>query len=243
MDIRPAAYIDGAWQAGDEEVTVTDSAHGGVVGSLSLGTTHQAAEAVEAAHAAFPAWSSTSVAERRSLLEQLTAGLEARAGQIAETAAAEVGSTMPFALRVQAGLPVRVLRGTLDALDAVEHEEQIGTSRVRALPIGVVAAITPWNYPLYQIMGKLAPALAAGCTVVVKPPQLAPLTAYDLVEEVEKAGFPPGVVNVVQGRGPVVGEAFSGHPLVDMVSFTGSTGAGARIASVAGAGGQKTRHG
>jgi betaine-aldehyde dehydrogenase len=173
------------------------------------------------------------VAERRELLERLTAGLEARSQQIADTAAAEVGSIMPFALRVQAGLPVQVLRATIAAMDEIEHEESIGTSRVRGLPIGVVAAVTPWNYPLYQVMGKVAPALAAGCPIVVKPPQQAPLTAYDLVEEVEKAGFPAGVFNVVQGRGPVVGEALAGHPLVDMVSFTGSTGAGARIAEVA----------
>ena len=233
MDVRPAAYIDGTWQAGEETVTVTDSAHGGVVGEITLGTTEQASAAVDAAHAAFPAWAATPLSERREILERLTAGLESRSQQIAETAAAEVGSIMTFAERVQAGLPVRVLRGTLDAIDEVEHEEHIGTSRVRGLPVGVVAAITPWNYPLYQVMGKLAPALAAGCTVVVKPPQQAPLTAYDLVEELEKAGVPGGVVNVVQGRGPVVGEAFSGHPLVDMVSFTGSTGAGARIAEVA----------
>lgn len=234
QEIRPAAYIDGAWQAGDEAVAVTDSANGDVVGELTLGSTEQASAAVEAAHKAFPAWSATSLAERRELLERLTSGLESRSEQIAEVAAAEVGSIMSFSRRVQAGLPVRVLRATLDAIDEVDREELIGSSRVRGLPIGVVAAITPWNYPLYQVMGKVAPALAAGCTVVIKPPQQAPLTAYDLVEELEKAGFPAGVVNVVQGRGPVVGEAFSGHPLVDMVSFTGSTGAGSRIAEVAG---------
>jgi len=233
MDIRPAAYINGAWHAGEEKTTVTDSANGAVVGELTLATVEQASAAVESAHEAFPAWASTSLDERREILERLTAGLESRSKQIAETAAAEVGSIMPFSLRVQAGLPVRVLRATLDAMDEIDHEELIGTSRVRGLPVGVVAAITPWNYPLYQVMGKLAPALAAGCTVVIKPPQQAPLTAYDLVEELEKAGVPHGVVNVVQGRGQVVGETFSGHPLVDMVSFTGSTGAGSRIAEVA----------
>ena len=233
MEIRPAAYINGAWHAGEEKVTVTDSATGAVVSELTLGTTEQASAAVEASHHAFPSWAATSLDERRQILERLTIGLESRSQQIAETAAAEVGSIMPFSLRVQAGLPVRVLRGTLAAMDEIDHEERIGTSRVRGLPVGVVAAITPWNYPLYQVMGKLAPALAAGCTVVIKPPQQAPLTAYDLVEELEKAGVPAGVVNVVQGRGPVVGETFSGHPLVDMVSFTGSTGAGSRIAEVA----------
>lgn len=233
MDLRPAAYIDGAWHPGDETVTVTDSADGSVVGEITLGSAEQASAAVEAAHRAFPSWSSTTLDERRNMLEALTDGLHARSQQIADVTAAEVGSIMPFALRVQAGLPVNVLRATIDAMDEVEHEERIGTSRVRGLPIGVAAAVTPWNYPLYQVMGKVAPALAAGCTVVIKPPQQAPLTAYDLVEEVEKAGFPRGVVNVVQGRGPVVGESLADHPLVDMVSFTGSTGAGSRIAQVA----------
>ena len=233
MDVLPAAYIGGIWQAGQDAITVTDSAHGGMVGELTMSTPEQASAAAEAAHAAFPAWAATPIDERRDLLECLTDGLESRSQQIAETAAAEVGSIMPFSLRVQAGLPVRVLRATLAAIDEVSHEEVIGTSRVHGLPVGVVGAITPWNYPLYQMMGKLAPALAAGCTVVVKPPQQAPLTAYVLIEELEKAGFPAGVVNVVQGRGAVVGEVISRHPLVDMVSFTGSTGAGARIAEVA----------
>ena len=233
MDVRPSTYVRGGWQMGEERVTVTDSANGSVVGELTLGTAEHASAAVQAAHEAFPSWSATPVADRKELLQQLTDGLEARAPQIADTASAEVGSITSFSLRVQAGLPVRVLRGTIDAMDEIEHEEVIGSSRVKGLPVGVAAAITPWNYPLYQIMGKLAPALAAGCTVVVKPPQQAPLTAYDLVEELEKAGFPAGVVNVVQGRGPVVGETFAGHPLVDIVSFTGSTGAGSRIAEVA----------
>ena len=232
-DIRPAAYIDGTWHYGDEAVTVTDSARGDIIGEISLGSAAQAAAAVESAHRAFPTWSNTSLEERREILRRLADGLEGRSQSIAETAAAEVGSIMPFALRAQAGLPVQVLRSTLAVMDEVDQEEAIGTSRVLGLPVGVVSAITPWNYPLYQAMGKIAPALAAGCTVVLKPPQLAPLTAYDLVEELEKAGLPRGVLNVVHGRGTIVGEVLSGHPLVDMVSFTGSTGAGSSIAGVA----------
>ncbi|TKG71009.1 aldehyde dehydrogenase family protein [Prauserella endophytica] len=233
MDVLPAAYIRGTWQMGDEAVTVTDSADGTTVGEVSLGSTEQAAAAVRAAHEAFPAWSATTLAERKNILRALMTGLQGRSQRIADSATAEVGSVSAFSLRVQAGLPVRALEGTIDAMDAIAEVEDIGTSRVQGLPIGVVAAIAPWNYPLYQIMGKLAPALAAGCTVVVKPPQQAPLTVYDLVAELENAGVPAGVVNVVQGRGPVVGEAFADHPLVDMVSFTGSTAAGSRIAEVA----------
>lgn len=232
-DIKPAAYIDGTWNHGGETVTVTDSAHGDVIGQVSLGTAEQAAAAVESARRAFPEWSSTSLEERREILHHVADGLESRSQSIAETAAAEVGSIMAFALRAQAGLPVQVLRSTLAVMDEVDQEEAIGTSRVRGLPVGVVSAITPWNYPLYQAMGKIAPALAAGCSVVLKPPQLAPLTAYDLVEEFEKAGLPRGVLNVVHGRGTVVGEVLSGHPAVDMVSFTGSTGAGSSIAGTA----------
>jgi aldehyde dehydrogenase (NAD+) len=233
MSTHPAAYVDGTWHSGEETVSVTDSATGEVVAEVTLGTVEQADAAVRAANDAFPGWAATPLAERKAALERLADGLEGRSQQIAETAAAEVGSVMPFSLRVQAGLPVRVLRSTVEAMEDIESEELIGTSRVRGLPVGVAAAVTPWNYPLYQLMGKLAPALAAGCTVVVKPPQQAPLTVYDLVEELEKAGVPRGVVNVVQGSGPVVGEALVGHPLVDLVSFTGSTGAGSRIAEVA----------
>ncbi len=233
MDIRPAAYIDGAWHNGDETVTVTDSADGSDVSQVELASTRQAAAAAEAAHRAFGDWSRTPLDERRAILERLADGLEGRSESIAATAAAEVGSVMAFSERVQAGLPVRVLRSTVDVIDEVETEEIIGTSRVLGRPIGVVAAVTPWNYPLYQAMGKVAPALAAGCTVVLKPPQLAPLTTYDLVEELEKAGLPPGVLNVVQGRGRTVGEEICGHPLVDMVSFTGSTAAGSAIAATA----------
>ncbi|WP_249353587.1 aldehyde dehydrogenase family protein [Rhodococcus sp. USK13] len=233
MDPRPAAYIDGSWHAGEDTVTVTDSADGGDVARVGLASIEQADAAVHAAHRAFHDWSSSSLDERRAIIERLANGLESRSASIASTTAAEVGSVISFAERVQAGLPVRVLRSTLDVIDEVDHEETLGTSRVRGLPVGVVAAITPWNYPLYQAMGKIAPALAAGCTVVLKPPQLAPLTTYDLVEELEKAGLPPGVVNVVQGRGTTVGEHLCDHPLIDMVSFTGSTGAGATIAATA----------
>lgn len=232
-DIRPSSYIDGTWHAGEETIEVTDSATGAVVGRLGLGTVEHADRAVTAAHAAFPGWSATPLAERREALERLTAALERRADEIAATAAAEVGSIMSFAHRVQAGLPVRVLRSTIEATDEIEHEERIGSSVVRGLPVGVAAAVTPWNYPLYQTIAKVAPALATGCTVVVKPPQQAPLTAYDMVAAAEEAGLPSGVLNVVQGRGPVVGEALAGHPLVDIVSFTGSTGAGSRIAETA----------
>ncbi|MXP20014.1 aldehyde dehydrogenase family protein [Gordonia sp. HNM0687] len=233
VDLRPAAYIDGTWHHGDDTTTVTDSATGAPVGSIEMASQQQAVAAVQAAELAFEQWSQTPLSERRSILEKLTAGLRARSGDIATTTAAEVGSVMSFAERVQAGLPVRVLDSTLDVIDEVDREEVIGTSRVLGRPVGVVAAITPWNYPLYQAMGKIAPALAAGCTVVLKPPQLAPLTAYDLVDELEKAGLPPGVLNVVQGSGRALGEVLCDHPSVDMVSFTGSTGAGSTIAATA----------
>ncbi|AWH93073.1 aldehyde dehydrogenase family protein [Dietzia lutea] len=229
METRPSAYIAGRWRSGVDSVDVHDSVDGSVIASVGMSGADDVDDAVRAARAAFAGWSATSVEERLAMLSALADGLSERAGDIAVSSAREVGSILAFGERVQAGLPVAVLRTTIEAMRSV-GEERIGNSRVRGLPIGVVAAITPWNYPLYQVVAKLAPALAAGCTAVIKPPQQAPLTAYILVEELERAGVPAGVVNVVQGRGSVVGEALSSHPDVDFVSFTGSTGAGATIA-------------
>jgi betaine-aldehyde dehydrogenase len=142
---------------------------------------------------------------------------------------------MPLKLsqRIQAGLPAAVLESFARLLGEYRFEEQVGNSLVIREPVGVVACITPWNYPLHQIVAKVAPALAAGCTVVVKPSEIAPLNAFMLAEIVEQAGLPPGVFNLVSGTGPVVGEALARHPEVDMISFTGSTRAGRRVAELA----------
>ncbi|WP_174531528.1 aldehyde dehydrogenase family protein, partial [Micromonospora maritima] len=166
-------------------------------------------------------------------LDRLHAALAARADEIARTVALELGTPLRLATRVQAGLPLTVLRGMVDLAARPPAEQTIGNSLVVREPVGVVGAITPWNYPLHQVVAKVAPALAAGCTVVLKPSELTPLTAYLLFDAVTESGLPPGVVNLVPGTGPVVGEALAAHPDVDLVSFTGSTATGRRIAHLA----------
>jgi aldehyde dehydrogenase (NAD+) len=149
MDIRPSAYVAGEWRTSDDTVEITDSTQEQPFARVALASVEDAGDAVLAARAAFGAWSSTSTAERRELLGALADGLAARAEDIARVASAEVGSTITFSRRVQAGLPVSVLRTTIEAIDEVDAEERIGHSVVKGLPVGVVSAITPWNYPLY----------------------------------------------------------------------------------------------
>jgi aldehyde dehydrogenase (NAD+) len=175
----------------------------------------------------------TSRGERAGYLRKLHDGLAKRAEEIGETIAKDVGTPLRIATRIQAALPQTDVSTYLDLLEQDEVEEKIGNSLVVREPAGVVAAITPWNYPLHQITCKLAPALAAGCTVVIKPSEVAPLSAYQLFDAIHEAGFPAGVVNLVTGYGPVVGEALVTHPEVDVVSFTGSVRAGSRVAALA----------
>jgi acyl-CoA reductase-like NAD-dependent aldehyde dehydrogenase len=159
--------------------------------------------------------------------------MAARQDELAEIMAGEVGMPLSMAKPIQAGLPLQGVANFIKILDSYSFEETIGNSDIIKEPVGVVACITPWNFPLHQIMAKVCPALAAGCTLIVKPSEVAPLTAFMLAEMVEEAGFPPGVVNVITGLGSVVGEALATHPKVDMVSFTGSTRAGKRVAELA----------
>ena len=190
-------------------------------------------QAVKAARAAFAGWSETSVAARAELLEGLHARLAARADEIARLITSEVGMPLRMSQRLQVGLPLGTLKLTVRLLREFEFERTVANSVVVREPIGVVACITPWNYPLHQVMSKVAPALAAGCTVVLKPSEVAPFSALVLAEEIAATGFPAGVFNVVTGTGSVAGEALVSHPEVDMVSFTGSTAAGRRISALA----------
>ncbi len=215
---------------GEGTIEVVNASTEEVMGQVPRGGEEDAERAVQAASAAFERWAATPVPDRARLLERLAEGLRARAEEIATTIACEVGSSIAFARSVQAGLPATVAGSYPGILREFRFEEQIGTSLVVLEPVGVVAAITPWNYPLHQAIGKVAPALAAGCTVVLKPSQVAPLSAFILAQIVHDAGFPPGVVNLVSGAGTVVGEALIRHPRVDMISLTGSTAAGRRAA-------------
>jgi acyl-CoA reductase-like NAD-dependent aldehyde dehydrogenase len=229
-------YIDGRWQrpAGTKSIEVLSASTEEVIGSIPEGTPEDVNRAVIAARRAFDGeWGSTSAEERASWLDKLAAALKDRAEQIAKTIAMEVGSPLSIATSIQAGLPVAVTASYAKLLREAKLEHEIGNSLVVREPVGVAGAITPWNYPLHQIMAKVAPALAAGCTVVLKPSELAPLNAMLLAEAFMAIGLPAGVLNIVTGYGPVVGEAIATHPQVDMVSFTGSVRAGKRVAALA----------
>ncbi|MFG1780361.1 aldehyde dehydrogenase family protein [Micromonospora sp. NPDC049051] len=236
MDLaRTDFYLDGEWVAAGagETVAVRNPATEEVFAAVPAGTAADVDRAVAAARAAFPGWADTAPAERAACLDRLHTALSARADEIARTVALELGTPLKVATRVQAGLPLTVLRSYVELAARPPADETVGNSLVLREPVGVVGAISPWNYPLHQVVAKLAPALAAGCTVVLKPSELTSLTAYLLFDAIHEAGFPPGVVNLVTGTGPVVGEAIAAHPDVDMVSFTGSTATGRRISHLA----------
>ncbi|MEU9117052.1 aldehyde dehydrogenase family protein [Streptomyces sp. NPDC048483] len=235
MSVQDRHYIAGAWTqpAGPGAIDVVDPATEQVIARIPAGTASDVDRAVTAARRAFETWSATPVEERSRCLQAIADGLAARADEIASLISREVGMPLAHSRMIQAGLPVIDFGSMPGLLRSYAFEEEIGNSLVVREPVGVVGAITPWNYPLHQIAGKVAPALAAGCTVVLKPSEVAPLTAYLLAEITEQAGLPAGVFNVVTGTGPVVGEALAGHPGVDMVSFTGSTAAGRRVSEVA----------
>jgi aldehyde dehydrogenase (NAD+) len=232
---RDTIFIDGAWVAstGTGRLEVTNAATEQVMGSIPDGTADDVLKAVAAAKAAFPAWSATSREERGKYLTRISEELAARTDEIATLVAQEVGTPFFLAKAIQVGLPAATFGSQAGYLDALAEEEQVGNAVIAREPVGVVGAITPWNYPLHQIAAKVAPALAAGCTVVLKPSEVAPLNAFVLAEIVESVGLPAGVFNLVSGVGPVVGEAIAGHPDVDMVSFTGSTDAGKRVMELA----------
>jgi acyl-CoA reductase-like NAD-dependent aldehyde dehydrogenase len=230
-----AHYIDGSWvpSTGTGTIDVINPATEEVVGQVADGTAEDVNRAVAAARAAFPTWSTTSVDERAKFITRIQEGLTARHDEMARTIVAEMGSPLKFATQAQAGLPIVVLGSIATLLPTYPFEEEIGSSLIVREPIGVVGAITPWNYPLHQVVAKVAPALGAGCTIVLKPSEVAPLSAVLFAEIIDEAGLPPGVFNLVLGTGPVVGEAIAAHPDVDMVSFTGSTRAGRRVSELA----------
>jgi acyl-CoA reductase-like NAD-dependent aldehyde dehydrogenase len=228
-------YIDGNWVAagGTDTVAVHDSTNGAVMGSVPLSTRADVDKAVAAARTAFSTWSSVDPEERAKFCTRIAEGLAARTDEIASIVTREAGMPKWLSLIAQAGLPINSFNSAAAQAQSYPYEETVGTSTVVREPIGVVGCITPWNYPLHQIAAKVAYAIAAGCTVVLKPSEVAPLDAYLLTEVIHDVGLPPGVFNLVTGTGPEVGEAIAGHPGVDMVSFTGSTRAGKRVAEVA----------
>ena len=228
-------YIDGAWIPSDTtgSIEVINAATEEVMGSIPDGVASDVDKAVAAATRAFQSWSTAPVEERQKYLIRLNEELQSRSAEIAQVISQEVGMPMTWSTMIQAGLPAGNMQTFATLLDSFEFEEEIGNSLVLKEPIGVVGAITPWNYPLHQVICKVGGALAAGCTIVLKPSEVAPFSAFILAEIVDSVGLPAGVFNLVTGTGPVVGEAIAAHPDVDMVSFTGSTRAGKRVAEVA----------
>lgn len=229
-------FIAGAWReaTGTLDLPVTDSYTEQVFASYRSASRGDVDLAVNAARAAFASWSQTPLSERIAAVRRIAAALRERSEAIAQVITREVGMPAKLSARIQAGAPIAAREQYAELASAIDWESRIGHSLVQQLPVGVVACITPWNYPLHQVTGKVAPALLAGCTVVLKPSELAPSSAFLLAEAVAQAGLPLGVFNLVHGNGPEVGEALVKHPEVDMVSFTGSTRAGQRIAALAG---------
>jgi len=232
---RNRLYVAGEWCApkGHGTIDVINPATEETLGYIPHGNSEDVDAAVSAAREAFEPWANTSIEERIAFLRKIQVGLEERLDEIATLISMEVGTPIKMAQRIQAGLPVADVGSFIDAAQHFAFEESIGNSTICREPKGVVACITPWNYPLHQIVCKVAPALLAGCTVVLKPSEVAPFNAFILADVVAAAGLPPGVFNLVTGYGATVGEALAAHPDVDMVSFTGSTTAGKRVASLA----------
>ncbi|MET9580087.1 MULTISPECIES: aldehyde dehydrogenase family protein [Streptomyces] len=235
MKAHDGMYIDGAWRpaAGQDVIEVVNPVDEQVIGTVPAGTAADVDAAVRAARAALPDWAATPPAQRAARLAALRDVLVTRADEIAETVTAELGSPLKFSQAVHAGVPIAVAGSYAELAATYAFEEKTGNSVVHHEPVGVVAAITPWNYPLHQIVAKVAPALAAGCTVVVKPAEDTPLVARLFADAVHEAGLPAGVFNLVTGLGPVAGQALAEHPGVDLVSFTGSTAVGRQIAAIA----------
>ncbi len=229
-------YIDGRWQepADTGTIEVHSASTEEAIGRIPKGTAADVDRAVAAARRAFDSgWGNTTPAERAEWLHKLANALESRVPDIATTISQEVGMPIRMSTMIQAQLPVNVTRTFAELATGVHLEEEVENSLIVREPFGVVGAITPWNYPLHQIMAKVAPAIAAGCTIVLKPAELAPLNAYHLAEACLEIGLPSGVLNIVNGSGSVVGEAIVAHPDVDMISFTGSVRAGQRVSAVA----------
>jgi aldehyde dehydrogenase (NAD+) len=235
LQVKDRVFIGGAWVApgGAEPIEVVNPTTEEVLGTVPACSPEDADRAVAAARTAFESWSQTPREERARYIAAIAAGLNERGDEIAATITQELGMPLKLSRIIQVGLPASQFASMPKLMEEVAWEEEIGNSRVLREPVGVLGAITPWNYPLNQIAAKVAPALAAGCTVVLKPSEVTPLNAFLLAEVVEAAGLPAGVFNLVTGLGPVVGEAIAAHPGVDMVSFTGSSRAGRRVSELA----------
>ena len=235
MHTRDCVYIDGRWVPanGEGKIEVVNPTTEQEIGSVPIGDVTDVNKAIKAARLAFPSWSESSIEERQGYLNALSAAIGERGEEIAELITSEVGTPINYSRMAMVGTPRVVSRSYAKILDSFEWEEEMRNSLIVKEPIGVVGMITPWNFPLHQIIGKVAPALAAGCTMVLKPSKEAPLNAFLLADIMDEIGLPKGVFNLVSGHGREIGETLSSHPEVDMVSFTGSTSAGVSVSRAA----------
>ncbi len=235
MQTREHLYINGSWveSTGEGSIEVINPANEETIGSVPVGSAADVEAAVAAAKAAFPDWSKTSVEDRIGYLNMLSQAIKGRTEELTELITSEVGTPINYCRGAMVGTPRVVSRSYAKILENFDWEEEVRNSLIVKEPIGVVGMITPWNYPLHQIIGKVAPAIAAGCTMVVKPSKEAPLNSFILADIIHEIGLPAGVFNLVSGHGREIGEVLSSHPDVDMVSFTGSTGAGVRVSELA----------
>jgi aldehyde dehydrogenase (NAD+) len=225
-------YIDGKWvgPTNPQDFDVINPATEEPIATISLGSTADVDKAVAAAKRAFESYSESSVEQRLALLQQIIEVYKAKSEEMAQTISQEMGAPISLSRAAQAPAGLGHLLEIVKVLGQFKFEELKGSTLMRKEPVGVCGLITPWNWPMNQIVAKVGPALAAGCTVVLKPSEMAPLSAYLFAQILDQAGLPPGVFNLVNGDGPTVGAAISSHPDVAMVSFTGSTRAGVAVA-------------
>lgn len=235
MHDRADLYIGGLWvpASGGERLQVINPANEEIIGSVPMGTAEDVDAAVGSARAAFDQWSVSSIEQRIEFLNALAEAFKQRSEELAQMVTAEVGTPIGYSRMAMIGTPTVVLKSYARMLADFEFEQEVRNSLIIREPVGVCGMITPWNFPLHQIIGKVAPALAAGCTMVLKPSKEAPLNAFLLADMIDEVGLPAGVFNLVMGHGAEVGEAIASHPEVDLVTFTGSTGAGARVSELA----------
>lgn len=228
-------FIGGEWvpSSSSAVVEVVNPTTAQVIATVPAGSVEDVDRAVKAAKAAFPSWSESALSDRAVYLRKISDAINERGEEIALAAASDIGTPVKTGRYMHVKLPATTFANMADNIEKYEFESRDGALAIVREPVGVVGCITPWNYPLHQIAAKIAPAIAAGCTVVVKPSEVAPLSALLLADIISKVGLPPGVFNMISGLGPVVGEALASHKDVDMVSFTGSVRAGTRVAALA----------
>ncbi len=235
MDEREELYIGGKWISpkGKGSIEVMNPATEEIIGKVPIGNSEDLDLAIKYARDAFISWSESSIETRIDYLNRLTTAIKENSETMAQLITSEVGTPIEYSRMAMVGTPRVVTRSYAKILESFEWEEEVRNSLIVKEPVGVVGMITPWNFPLHQIIGKVAPAIASGCTMVLKPSKEAPLNSFLLADLIHSIGLPKGVFNLVSGHGSDIGEEMATHPGLDMISFTGSTGAGIRVSELA----------